>query len=253
MTRPVSPVSCQAHFLPKRGHAADEYEDAFALDPAAGRFAVADGASESSFAALWGRLLVEGFVRPAPGWLEAARQTWAARVDGQALPWYAEAKRDDGAFATLLGLVVANGRWHALAIGDTCLFQVRRDRLIEAFPLRRSEEFGNRPRLVGSRPPADPAREVHAEGRGDWQAGDRLLLMTDALAQWFLRRHEAGARPWREFVAFAEGTGTKTAFADWVEDRRRRDGLRNDDVTVVMIATYRIRVRAAHAAQRSKP
>jgi len=36
--------------LPKRGHSAEEYEDAFAGDPKVGRFAVADGASESSFA-----------------------------------------------------------------------------------------------------------------------------------------------------------------------------------------------------------
>jgi Protein phosphatase 2C len=236
MTRPVPPISCQALFLPKRGNADDEYEDAFAIEPAAGRFAVADGASESSFAGLWARLLVEGFVRPASGWLEAARQTWAARVDGQALPWYAEAKRDDGAFATLLGLVVADGRWHALAVGDTCLFQVREDCLIAAFPQRRSEDFGNRPRLIGSRPPANPAGEAHAEERGEWQAGDRFLLMTDALAHWFLRRHEAGERPWQELTGFTEGAEAKTAFAEWVAERRRRDGLRNDDVTLVLIA-----------------
>jgi hypothetical protein len=228
MTRPAA--LCRALFVPRRGSTADEYEDAFAADPAAGRFAVADGASESSFAGPWARLLVEGFVRPAPGWLAAARQSWAARVDGRALPWYAEAKRDAGAFATFLGLVLAAGRWHALAVGDTCLFQMRRDELVAAFPLGRSADFGNRPRLIGSRPPADPAAEAHAEGGGAWEAGDRFLLMTDALAQWFLRRHEAGGRPWEELSGLAE-----TAFADWVDERRRGDGLRNDDVTVVMI------------------
>jgi protein phosphatase 2C-like protein len=230
MTRP--PASCRAFSLPRRGHAADEYEDAFAADPAAGRFAVADGASESSFAGQWARLLVEGFVCPSPGWLGAARQTWAARVDGQSLPWYAEAKRDDGAFATFLGLVLGAGRWHALAVGDTCLFQVRGNRLVTAFPLGREADFDNRPRLIGSRTSTDA--EVHAERKGDWQAGDRFLLMTDALAQWFLRRHEAGGRPWEELSGFPEGDGAISAFAEWVEERRR-DGLRNDDVTLVLI------------------
>jgi hypothetical protein len=233
MTGP--PASCRALSLPRRGHAADEYEDAFAADPAAGRFAVADGASESSFAGLWARLLVEGFVRRAPGWLAAARQAWATGVGGQPLPWYAEAKRDDGAFATFLGLVVGAGRWHALAVGDACLFHVRQDQLVTAFPLGRSADFGNRPRLIGSRPPADPAAEAHAEGNGDWQRNDQLLLMTDALAQWFLRQHEAGKRPWEELAGFPEGDGAKAAFAEWVEERRRRDGLRNDDVTLVLI------------------
>ncbi len=39
--------------LPKRGNTEDEYEDAWAVDPARGRFAVADGASETSFAGRW--------------------------------------------------------------------------------------------------------------------------------------------------------------------------------------------------------
>jgi hypothetical protein len=235
MTRPA--VSCRALSVPRRGNAADEYEDAFAADAAVGRFALADGASESSFAGLWARLLVEGFVRPTPGWLAEARRGWAERVDGRSLPWYAEAKRDDGAFATFLGLVLAAGRWHAMAVGDTCLFQVRGERLVTAFPLGNSADFGNRPGLIGSRPPADPGAEAHTEGGGEWDAGDRFLLMTDALAQWFLRRHEAGGRPWEEIEDFKFDIGDQTAFADWVDERRRRDGLRNDDVTVVMIRT----------------
>ena len=44
------PLRWRALSLPKQGHATDEYEDAWAADPAAGRFAVADGASESVFA-----------------------------------------------------------------------------------------------------------------------------------------------------------------------------------------------------------
>jgi hypothetical protein len=73
-------------------------------------------------------------------------------------------------------------------------------------------------------------RQWHSEARGDWRPGDRFLLMTDALAHWFLRRHEAAQQPWHD-LARAAGA----AFADWVEDCRERDGLRNDDVTLVTI------------------
>ena len=74
------PVYWQAFRLPKRGHSADEYEDAYAANPYVGRFAVADGASESSFAALWAQLLVNGFTRPAEkpdpdgGWLQTLQK-----------------------------------------------------------------------------------------------------------------------------------------------------------------------------------
>ena len=64
-----------AFSLPKRRNAPEEYEDAFACDCELGRFALADGASESSFAEVWARLLVEQFVQEPllelsawPGW-----------------------------------------------------------------------------------------------------------------------------------------------------------------------------------------
>src|SRR2546430_11000254 len=50
---------------PKRGHGPREYEDAFADNLALGRFAVADGATESAYAGLWARMLVNEFVSTA--------------------------------------------------------------------------------------------------------------------------------------------------------------------------------------------
>ena len=72
---------------PKHGHTDAEYEDAWAAYPEAGRFAVADGASESSSAGLWARLLTEEFVaarRPwdLADWLDAARGRWSTEVTG---------------------------------------------------------------------------------------------------------------------------------------------------------------------------
>src|SRR6266568_755912 len=73
-----------AWWAPKAGNAADEYEDAYAVEPAALRYAVADGASETSFAKQWAELLVERFVHepPAPaelpGWLAPMQRAWAA-------------------------------------------------------------------------------------------------------------------------------------------------------------------------------
>ena len=68
---------------PRTGNAAEECEDAFACNDPAGRFAVADGASESIFAGEWARLLCEAFVADAAAgdgigpWLEAAPEAVA--------------------------------------------------------------------------------------------------------------------------------------------------------------------------------
>src|SRR5712691_3925370 len=112
MPRPSGRVGYAAFWAAKAGNDAADYEDAFAGDPAVGRFAVADGATESSFAAEWARLLAEDFVACRTGgadaWLKrlpAVQEQWWAVVGPKSLPWYAEAKREEGAFATFLGLV----------------------------------------------------------------------------------------------------------------------------------------------------
>src|SRR5262249_44308830 len=143
---------------------------------------------------------------------------------------------EEGAFATVLGVAFGSvrpdgsRRWHAWAIGDCCLFQVHQDRLLVRFPLTQADEFGNRPDLLCSRSrPGYQAKETLA--RGDWHSDDRLLLMTDALAQWFLQQAEAGRRPWKTI----EQRATDKTFAGWVEELRDAKTLRNDDVTLVMV------------------
>jgi hypothetical protein len=238
-----------AFHLPKRGNAAQEYEDALATDPAADRYAVADGASESSYSGLWARLLAEGFVGSAGkpwrdlDWLPPLRKRWAAEVDKLPLSWYAEMKREQGAFATLLGLAFRPplegqpGIWRALAVGDSCLFRTRSGRLLKAFPLSDSKGFGNQPRLLGSRSSssggfAQPAPE---QAHGRWRPGDRFLLMTDALAQWFLHQNEEGGQPLEQIARLLGESDPRAAFAGWIEERRDRQDLRNDDVTLVLI------------------
>jgi hypothetical protein len=235
--------------LPKRDHSAEEYEDAFAANPEHGRFAIADGASESSFARLWAQLLVEEFVQAPPGhplpwaeWLSPLRKRWAEAVDGRSLPWYAEMKAQQGGFATFLGLVLEADRWRAVSVGDCCLFQLRREEVLRAFPLTRAADFGNVPRLVGSRAGgSEPAVTQQAVAEGAWQVNDWLLLMTDALAQWFLSSLEAARESAWSLRSLLEDNANSAAFASWVEGLRDREGLRNDDVTLLAVSFRRRR------------
>jgi hypothetical protein len=230
--------SATAWWAPKSGHAANEYEDAYAVQPEAHRFAVADGASETSFARQWAELLVEGFVHEPPAaaalhdWVSPLQATWREAHEGKATSWFAEAKARDGAFSSLLGLTFDGDRWRALAVGDTCLFVVRAGKLARAFPFERSEQFSNRPVLISSvaRSNGKLWSEVALE-EGELQPGDRLLLMTDALAQWFLVEAELGRRPW---AALAQVT-TPEQFVGFVDCLRAGRALRNDDVTFVQV------------------
>jgi hypothetical protein len=241
----------QAFRLHKRGNSEAECEDAYAADEAERHFAIADGASESAFAYLWARLLVEQFVhKPVAGprqwnpWLEPLREMWVTEVSKRPLPWYVEAKVQEGAFAAFLGLSVSKSRcrgkqrWRAVAVGDSCLFLIRDGQLQHKFPLRRSDEFGSCPWLVGARYQcgATPESVKVQRTHGDWQVGDRIWLMTDALAEWFLRQGEEGRRPWAVVERLLAGCPTEETFASWVEERRNAENLRNDDVTLVAVS-----------------
>jgi hypothetical protein len=228
-------VASQVLWLPKGGHRAEEYEDAFLVQ--AGRqlplrAAVADGATEAAFSRTWAQRLVEGFVVDGPAspaaledrlqaWRRAWRQTAAAREGG--LPWYAAAKAREGAFAALLGLAVqADGTWQALAAGDCCLFHLRGEAVCACWPLTHPEQFGNHPALLGSLDvAADPPLLAQ---HGSWQPGDVFLLASDALAAWLMRTDPVAA------LAF-----TPLSFSAVVASARRQGGLRNDDVTLVRL------------------
>src|SRR5690606_7711668 len=149
--------SLQHYHEPKLGHTDSEYEDAWDFSPqsqrrgARLRIAIADGATGSSFAGTWAGLLT-GFYsksrfRTAYGLTKAtenAATLWRQHVFSLPLPWYAEEKARKGAFSSLLGLDLTatslegnvdsqTGKWFALAVGDTCMFHIRRDQLLTAF------------------------------------------------------------------------------------------------------------------------
>jgi hypothetical protein len=231
-------TSATAWWAPKSGHAANEYEDAFAVEPASLRFAVADGASETSFAKQWAELLVGRFVNEPPTaaelreWVAPMQDVWVGEHQGKAQAWYAEAKARDGAFSSLLGVAIEENRWRALAVGDTCLFVVRAGRLERAFPLARAEEFHNSPLLLSSvaRSNSKVWDDVRSD-EGELRERDQLLLMTDALAHWFLVEAEMGRRPW---AALARAT-TPESFGAFIDCLRGGGALRNDDVTLVRV------------------
>jgi len=235
--------------LSKRGNRPEECEDAFASDATVGRFAVADGATESAFAREWAQLLVDQFVashnddsEDGMPWFVRAREQLSEGFRGRELKWYAHEKlRRQGASATFLGIVVSGSpgetrKWRGVAIGDTCLFHVRSNELLWAFPIDRSDDFGNAPELVCTKAsPEEIGRKRTKRIERDGQPDDRLWMMTDALAQWCLVEEEAGTGPWKAMERWLDPEATNGSFAEWVESLRDEKRIRNDDVTLLAV------------------
>jgi hypothetical protein len=206
------------------------------------------------------RRIASAIVSAADAWHEWLGAYLKRREDaGRPLAWYERPGVERGAYATLLTVALdppatqaqsddvlikladavntlgnVGWHWHAAALGDTCLFHVRDDRLLRAFPIEDSPAFGMNPPLAASRTADESVLTRHIAVADGWcESGDQLYLATDALAAWFLRSAEAGARPWtvlRDFVA-----GGHEAFETFVAEERAAGSLRNDDVALVHI------------------
>ena len=241
-------ITYQSFWLQKAGNQLDEYEDAFApvvqaeIPPPTTYVlpdfycAVADGATETSFSGLWARNLVDAFVagrlaRITSEAVQDVAQEWQAeiaeRTRAKPLPWYAEEKLQKGAFATLTGLHIrADGWWTALCVGDSCVFQLRPGAWIKPFPYSEPSHFNNHPLLLSTT--SSQNRDVIPKRtRGKWKPGDYFLLMTDALAHYFLSDDSVRAQIHRGL--------DQQSFETLIQTARHDKLCKNDDVTLLTV------------------
>lgn len=255
---------------PKAGASLAECEDAYGIGPSpAGegafdgrwlRVAVSDGASEAMLAARWASELVQHAVSASwcqdfvdavdaaiGGWEASVAEYIAEREANQhPLQWYEEPGIEQGAYATIVALWLDDpldghqheGRFDAWALGDSCLFQVRDDSAVAAFPIHDASAFDTSPALVHSKTPDLTLVHKHIHHiAGTWQSGDTFYLATDALSQWFLSQIERGGRPWQTLCDL--GTDAMPiGFDAWVDEQRRQGELRNDDTTLLRIDVW---------------
>jgi hypothetical protein len=155
---------------------------------------------------------------------------------------------DTGALSTLLGVQFLDPepvsllpetkaadtemRWQALAIGNSCLFQVRNNQLRYSFPLSRSDQFGNYHMLVSSFANKNPQIWRHFRYCEEiCSSKDLFFLMTGSLAQWFLSECEAGRKPWENLYHLQ----TQEDFNYLIMSLRNSGQIYDDDITLLTI------------------
>jgi len=239
----------------KRGGVDSEWEDAFALDTAAGRYALADGASASVRAADWAGHLVKGFLSDP---FDLADSSALAEWIGRRCAEFTRANPDPNAetmdtgnwvrlassarhsFATFLGVEFGRGSGQDVTVGwvgvgDCCLLVVRGHHLLWSSPMGPGDSFGTHPDLISSDPDlAARSAGRSFRGRAELAPDDLVLLMSDALAEWALGSAGAGSGSWVQL-----GQVDDHGFGALIDDLRDHDRIVNDDVTLVRIRVGR--------------
>jgi hypothetical protein len=222
---------------------ADRNEDAFTWSPERSALALSDGATESFDSRSWARILVRLFIlKPV---LSMARvdlgiAAFTRRHDPQTISWSRQAAFDRGSFATLLGVVVdpESDQARVLAIGDTMAFLLDGTRLVASFPYTDPDDFRRRPTLLSTRREHNSflERPGHADAstvvwRLDRLAQPRIVCMTDALAEWFLRRAREDVRAGEILL----GISAIDDLEALVAGERQAGRMRIDDSTLLIV------------------
>ena len=222
---------------------ADRNEDAFTWSPRRSVLALSDGASESFDSGLWARILVGLFVvRPALSLsrVDLAILAYTRHHDPQSMSWSRQAAFDRGSFATLLGVVVSPelDQARVLAVGDTVALLLDGTRLVASFPYTDPEEFQRQPTLLSTRREhnsflrrPDLAETATTVWQLDRLAQPRIVCMTDAVAEWFLRHAQADPCAGEVLLGMSD-----VADLDGLVARERAAGrMRVDDSTVLIL------------------
>lgn len=238
----------QQFLLPKSGHQLSECEDAIGINASAGRFAIADGATEAFDAQSWARLLAHDWVQVKQAiltpkdfraWVWEQGQFLHHSWNGLRLSWYAEEKARAGSFAAFVGVQldteVAPPSWRAIALGDACLIHSRNNRVLKALPIASHVNFNASPLLVPSQAAMQEAglnNVVTSSGALDH--GDVLLLLSDAAAAWYLMLVEKDDRTRACFDGLLK-MARDNELEELFESERLAGKIKNDDIAVIRI------------------
>lgn len=237
-------VQTRQFILPKLGHDVFECEDVVAVNAETLRFAVADGATEAFDARKWAERLARQWVAAESVFTVDEFRQWVAAEGRElhhswndlSLSWYAEEKAQFGSFAAFVGveldLASDSPSWKAIALGDACLLHCRGEKLLRSFPLSRAENFHMGPMLVASDSSLhENSMKSVAVASGSCNNGDVLLLLSDAVALWFLERFEENQFNPNEFLNPKQDEELEQFF----DGERLAGRLRNDDLAILQI------------------
>jgi hypothetical protein len=255
----VARLIAQAYSFPKDPAAPQEWEDAAACSVRSGRFAVADGATESFRSGEWAELLVRAYITSFPpsatptfrdeGRVDPARQRviqewfgsqvrrWREHASEAQTWWGRDAEASQPPSATFAGLqftgdAAAGLNWESSAFGDCCLFQIRGRRLALSFPLTSKDQFTKRPDLITTAPGRVEGSLATLRTRtGRAIPGDIFVLASDAFSACLLSLSESEPALWGR-IGFFGGR----QFAELMMELRKADAIEVDDVAMVVVA-----------------
>lgn len=245
----MSSIKIKSFLDHKRGVSYWDGADRSAMNLERGRFAVADGVSQSFLPNLWAEILCDSFVNSDAEaeedwignysksqlaadcqlWRERSEETLKNANDDEA--FLLQLSKDEYKYAgsTLAGIVIKGHSLFYNVLGDSCLFVFDKEKkkLASYSTINEQEGFTTAPDYFFS------AGKVV----GQWKHGSiplkpgYVMLMTDALSEWLTKEYAENPALLEQLWAL----DSHEAFMELVENARETDAMKDDDVALMML------------------
>jgi serine/threonine protein phosphatase PrpC len=217
-------------------------QDAYAINVKNGIFGIADGVSQSPFSSIWSKKIVTKFVNKPfniseinsnliHDWLDDIQKEWMDDIQKEkAHELIIDMAKENGGSTTFLGGIFAPNQktLDVCAIGDSNLFILRKNRIIESFPITTVEKFTDQTLGVFSIKKPDSKLSFTIK-RFELIKGDSIILATDALAKWILNSSDLGQKPWNKILK------NKNSIEKFIDELRATNKIDDDDTTCVIL------------------
>ncbi|MBQ9312129.1 MAG: hypothetical protein IJ213_03685 [Bacteroidales bacterium] len=243
-------MDIRGFILPKEGELFSSCQDRFCVNSDTKSIAISDGTTSGGlYQGLWADLLVNNFTK---------KESWDAEtIKGITIDWrqkvldkleyrkkendpyvdYAEELFYTGGsygygYATFCGVkFLKNNKIECYVIGDSCLFVIGKDYTIKNIYPQSIEKkgFGNRPDLLISNK-ENVFRGEMQKIQSTIEVGDRVLLVTDALAEFIWKNRDK-----IDIIKEVLKINSHKKFSQFVNRYRADKTLHIDDTTLVII------------------
>ena len=245
----MEPILIKSFLGHKSGVSYWDGADRSAMNLTLGRFAVADGVSQSYLPNLWANILCNSFVKSemAPNddwigqyavsqlasdcqmWEEQSEEVFENATEEEAFLLSLSQEEYRYAGTTLVGIALKDHSLFYNVLGDSCLFVYDSDtnNLVSYSTVNEQYGFTNRPDFF------------YSKGKivGRWKHGKLplkpgyLLLMTDALSDWLTKEFNKDCSLIEKLWALK----THEDFMRIVEEARSKNSMKDDDVALLIM------------------
>ena len=215
-------------------------QDKYSFNVSQGVFAIADGATQGFKSEIWAKLLVDNFVRTPTFTPENLiedfkryasnfkQQDFCVKTDNPAFRLAGERKKQQGAYATFMGIKFIDNKLAYISSGDVCGFLIRKNN-IHPFPHNNIDDLENDKGFLGTQPLLEDKVMTgqFKDATTTLEANDIIILATDAIARLLLKE--------KEQVNTLLSLSSYDSFYQYILNLWETKKLEEDDITICII------------------